>query len=30
MKNYRASKRSDKEKAKNNAYMKKYRDMWCT
>ena len=30
MKNYRAPKRSDKEKAKNNAYMKKYRDMWCT
>ena len=27
MKNYRASKQSDKEKPKNNAYMKKYRDV---
>lgn len=30
MKNYRASKQSDKEKAKNNAYMKKYRDVCGT
>lgn len=30
MKNYRASKQSNKERAKNNAYMKKYRDLCGT